>query len=261
MKLVMKICFILLIVSPWPVFAQDSLMVQSDTLCPERDLSDVIRGALNKPPKMKSADAGSLMLLPIIGSNPATGFMVGVGGQYAFKIPEQSNYSLISGSLQYTTKNQFIFMLKNNIYTDNNRIFFSGDWRYLIFSQSTYGLGTNSPEGGILDYQFGLAGAETHADSLTQPMTFNFGRLHQAVMFELTDGIYLGMGYQFDSYFKINDTKLSLGPADSLLTSHYAYNTLYDFDTESYYNSTIGVRFVIDKRDNMIQPYTGYFFS
>ena len=142
--------------------AQDSLNVQSDTILPDRDLTDVLRDALNKPPKTKTDGAGSLMLLPIIGSNPATGFMFGVGGQYAFTIPEQSNYSLISGSLQYTTKNQFIFMLKNNIYTDNNRIFFSGDWRYLIFSQSTYGLGTNSPEGGILDYQFGLAGAETH---------------------------------------------------------------------------------------------------
>ena len=243
----------MILLSPGVVPAQDSLKVQPDTLCPERDLSDVIRGALNKPPKIKSEDAGSLMLLPIIGSNPATGFMFGVGGQYAFKIPEHSNYSLISGSIQYTTKNQFIFMLKNNIYTDNNRIFFSGDWRYLIFSQSTYGLGTTSPEGGILDYQFSLAGAETNSDSLTQPMTFNFGRLHQSVGFEIADGIYLGLGYQFDSYFKIDDKKLSLDPGDSLITSHYAYNTYYGFDTEKYHNSSLSVRFVIDKRDNMIR--------
>ncbi|TFH39449.1 MAG: hypothetical protein E4G95_01080, partial [Bacteroidia bacterium] len=251
----------LFLLSTGIISAQDPVFVQPDTTCPERDLSDLIRGALNKPPKVKSEDAGSLMLLPIIGSNPATGFMVGVGGQYAFKTSGTSNYSLISGSIQYTTKNQFIFLLKNNIYTNNNRIFFSGDWRYLVFSQSTYGLGTNSPEGGIINYQFSLSGAETSSDSLTQPMTFNFARMHQSVMFELTDGIYLGLGYQFDSYSKIVDKSLLLEQADSFLTSHYAYNTYHGFNTEKYYNSALSVRFVIDKRDNMIQPYKGYYLS
>jgi len=201
------------------------------------------------------------MLLPIIGSNPATGFMFGIGGQYAFKIPEQSKYSLISGSIQYTTMNQFLFLLKNSIYTNNNRIFLSGDWRYLIFSQSTFGLGTTAPEGGILDYQFGLSGAETTTDSLTQPMKFNFVRIHQSVMFELKDDFYLGLSYHYDSYFDIVDEKLSLGSPDTLITSHYAYNTYYGFNTEKYHNSSIGVSFVIDKRDNMIQPYEGYFLS
>jgi outer membrane protein assembly factor BamA len=241
--------------------AKDSLVVHADSLCPERDITDVIRSALNKPPKSKAAGASSLMLMPIIGSNPATGFMFGVGGQYAFKIPSHSKYSVISGSLQYTTKSQFIFLAKNNIYTNNNNIFFNGDWRYQIFSQSTYGLGTTAPEGGILDYQFGLAGAETTSDSLTQPMNFNFARFHQDIGFKIANGIYLGLGYKFDYYFKIDDTKLSFDPADSLITSHYAYNSYYGFNTEKYYNSALSLRFVLDKRDNMIQAHKGYFFS
>ena len=69
---------------------------------------------------------------------------------------------------QYTTKNQFLFLLKNNVYKRDNRIFFTGDWRFLIYSQSTYGIGTTVPEGGILDYQFNLAGVETNSDSLSQ---------------------------------------------------------------------------------------------
>jgi outer membrane protein assembly factor BamA len=252
---------ILILLSPGILSAQDTLGIQADTLCPEKDLTDVIRGALNKPPKIKSQDAGSLMLLPIFGSNPATGFMVGVGGQYAFKITSFSKYSLIAGSVQYTTKNQFIFMLKNNIYTGDNRIFFSGDWRYLVFSQSTYGLGTTSPEGGILDYQFNLARTETSSDSLTQPMAFNFGRLHQSIMFELVSDIYLGLGYQYDSYFDIEDHKLKLSAGDTLITSHYAYNTYYGFDVNRYYTSSVSIRFIIDKRDNMIMPLKGYYLS
>ena len=247
--------------SPWLASAQDSLVVQPDSLCPERDIPDLIRGALNKPPKVKSDGAGSLMLLPIIGLNPAIGFMVGVGGQYAFKMYEDSNYSLISGSVQYTTKDQLLLLLKNNIYTRDNNIFFTGDWRYLIYSQSTYGLGTTSPEGGILDYQFSLAGSETNIDSLTQPMTYNFLRLHQSVSFGIAEDIYLGLGYNYDSYFKIVDKKLNLEPGDTLLTSHYAYNTYNGFDTKKYFNSAFSVRFIIDKRDNMIQAHKGYYLS
>ena len=63
------------------ISGQDSLRVKSDSII-EKDLSDVIRKVLHKPPKVKPESAGSLLLLPIIGSNPATGFMLGVGGQY-----------------------------------------------------------------------------------------------------------------------------------------------------------------------------------
>jgi len=237
------------------------VQVEVDTVCVQKDLVDVIRTALNKPLKVKPADASSLLLVPIIGSNPATGFMFGVGGQYAFKMPESKLYSLISGSAQATTKNQYLFMLKNNIYSRKERIFYTGDWRFLIYSQSTYGLGSNSPEGGALDYQYSLSGLETSSDSLAQPMNFNFARLHQSIGFKVAEGIYLGLGYQFDSYFKIVDQKLRLNPGDSLITSHYYYNTTYGFDTKKYYSSALGASFMIDKRDNMIQAYKGYYLS
>lgn len=249
-----------LILIPGLLFAQEST-VAVDTTCAQQDLADVIRQARHKPPKAKPTNEGSLLLLPIIGSNPATGFMVGIGGQYAFKMPESTLYSFLSGSIQYTTKNQFIFMLKNNIYSRHNKIFYSGDWRYLIFSQSTYGLGTTAPEGGILHVQYNLGGLESVTDSLAQPMEFNFARLHQSMGFKVATGMYLGFGYQFDSYFKIVDQKLRLNPGDTLLTSHYAYNQYYGFDTEQYYSSAINAKFVIDTRDNMINAHQGYYLS
>jgi outer membrane protein assembly factor BamA len=152
-------------------------------------------------------------------------------------------------------------MLKNNIFSKHNKIFYTGDWRYLIFSQSTFGLGTNSPEGGILEYQYNLGGLETGTDSLTQPMEFNFIRLHQSMGFRITSGMYLGFGYKFDAYTKIKDTKLNLTPGENVLTSHYAYNTYYGFNTEQYFNSALSAMFVIDKRDNMINAYKGYYLS
>jgi len=242
------------------VNAQDVPTVASDSSCTQKDLGDVLRAALNKPPKIDTASVGSVLLLPIIGSNPATGFMVGVGGQYGFKLRgADTKFSLLSGSVQFTTKNQQLFLLKNSVYTKNNKIFFTGDWRFLIFSQSTYGLGTNAPEGGILDYQFNLGGIETNNDSLTQPLNFNFLRLYQTGSFKIKEAFYIGLGYYLDAYYKIDDEKLRLNPGDTLLTSHYAYNKYYGFDTEKYYSSAFNVNLIYDTRDNMINPYKGYF--
>ncbi|MBK6732055.1 MAG: BamA/TamA family outer membrane protein [Bacteroidetes bacterium] len=237
----------------------DTLKVETED-CQQEELGDVLRGMLNKPPKIDTTSkSASLILLPIIGSNPATGFMVGVGGQFAFQTLGSELYSLLSGSLQLTTKGQFLILLKNNIYTKNERIFLSGDWRYQIFSQSTYGLGTNAPDGGVLDYQYSLANNETAIDSFAQPMTFDFLRFHQSVLVKIKPKFYLGLGYYFDGYYKIVDQKLNLTPDDTLITSHYAYNTYYDFNTSKYFSSAININVLYDSRDNMINSYKGYY--
>ena len=257
----MRATYLILIIL-FPFFS-NAQKVKTDTataICVQRDLGDVIRKMRNKPPKDTVDSKGGILLLPIIGSNPATGFMLGVGGQYAFKRSgADTRYSMISGSVQFTTKNQQLFLLKNNIYTKNNNIFLTGDWRYLIYSQSTYGLGTNAPEGGILDYQIGLAGQETSIDSLAQPLKFNFLRFHQSVSFRIKKSFYIGVGYYLDGFSHIKDEKLRLTPGDSLITSHYAYSKYYGFDTNKYTSSAIGVNLVSDTRDNMINPYKGHY--
>jgi len=240
--------------------AQDSLAHTSDSTCVQFDLADVLRNALHKPQKQQKEESGSLLLLPIIGSNPATGFMMGVGGQYAFKMPGNNTlYSLLSGSAQFTTKKQTLFLLKNSVYSKNNKIYLTGDWRFLIYSQSTYGLGTNAPEGGILNYQYNLGGLETSTDSLVQPMKFNFLRIYQSASFNLKKGLYAGIGYNLDTYFKIEDEKLRLEPDDSVITSHYAYSKYYGFDTKKYLSSSFNLNLIYDTRDNMINPYKGVF--
>jgi outer membrane protein assembly factor BamA len=240
-------------------FAQTQ--IEEDSTCaPQKDLPQLISEKFNKTPKEKE-NSSSLLLVPIIGSNPATGFMFGVGGQYAFQMKGSSQYSALSGSIQGTTKSQMLILLKNNIYTKNDKFFYTGDWRFQIFSQDTYGLGTEAPDGGALDYQFNLGGLNSVQDSLAQPMAFNFFRFHQSVGYKIKQDVYFGLGYNFDGYYKIVDEKLRLEPGDSLLTSHYLYNSRYGFDLKSYHTSAIFANFMIDKRDNMISPYTGYFLS
>lgn len=235
--------------------------VPGDSSCPQIDLPDVIRRWRNKPPKAITEDNSSLLLVPVFGANPALGFMFGVGGQFAFKVPQTKRYSMISGSLQATSKNQYLLLLKNNIYTPKERIFLTGDWRFQIFSQPTYGLGTNAPTGGILEYQFNIAGTEIDDDSLAQPMKFNFLRIHQTAAIKVKNNLYLGLGYYLDGYTNIRDERLRLEPGDTLLTSHYAYNTFYGFETEKYYSSAFHAAMVVDTRDNMISAYNGYYLE
>ena len=239
--------------------AQQTTTVFSDSVRVQKDLFEIIREAMKKPPVDKQNKKGSLLLIPIVASNPATGFMVGAGGQYAWKLKASDRYSTFNLSAQLTTKGQKMIFLKNNIYTAGNRLFLSGDWRYLIFSQPTYGLGTNAPDGGILDYQFGLSGIETTIDSLAQPMQFDHAKFHQTISFEIKENIYAGIGYNFDSYSNIVDEKLRLMPGDSLITSHFAYNSFYEFSTKRYYSSAVNLSVSYDSRDNIINPYKGYY--
>ena len=236
----------------------DSLSLNTDTPCAQKDLPQLILEWRKKLPKTKKEKEGMLLLVPSIGSNPANGFMVGVAGQYAYRPARPGSlYSLVSASVTVTTKKQVIVQLKNNIFTKNNRIFLSGDWRFLIFSQATYGLGTNAPEDGLLAYQYGLNGTETSNDTLAQPMTFNHVRIHQTISWKLKESVYLGFGYHLDYHYSIVDEKLdTLAP---LITSHYAYSKKYGFNVSDYLLSGLSANFVIDKRDNMINAYRGFF--
>ena len=90
-------------------------------------------------------------------------------------------------------------------------------------------------------------------------MKFNFARFHQSVSFRIVEGLYAGLGYYYDGYSKIEDEKLSLEPGDTVLTSHYAYNTYYGFSTAEYFSSALNINLVYDTRDNMINPYKGIY--
>ena len=251
-------CFLLLVFffPPSILSAQDSLAVNEDTTCPQKDLPELLRAWRKKPPKPPKS--GSLFLVPVISSSPATGFMFGAAGQYAFRRKEPGSlYSIVNASLTFTTKKQMLLQIKNNVYTKNNRIFLSGDWRFLLFSQATYGLSTKAPEGGILDYQYTLNGIETNDDSLIQPMKFNHIRFYQTVSWKIKESFYVGFGYHLDYHFNIIDEKLdTLAP---LITSHYLYSKNYGFDTREYLISGLSANFVVDTRDNMVNAYKGFF--
>ena len=76
-----------------------------------------------------------------------------------------------------------------------------------MFSQATYGLSTKAPEGGLLQYQYNLNGAETTDDSLVQPMKFNHIRFYQTASFKVSGPALAGGGHPFGSCSQIKHLK------------------------------------------------------
>jgi hypothetical protein len=248
--------FFALLFAGLKIFSQDLGHETDDSTCPQKDLPDILREWMGKPPIIKPIKLGTLILVPTIGSNPAVGFSVGAGGQYAFRRREPNSlYSLMSASLSVTTKKQMILQIRNNIYTKNNKFFLSGDWRFLVYSQSTYGLSTKAPDGSVIGYENG--GVPIADDSLAQPMKFNWVRFYQTVSIRLRKSIYVGIGYHLDYHFNIIDEDLDT--ASQSFTSHYLYSQKHGFNPQEYLLSGVSINFVVDTRDNMINSYKGYF--
>ena len=88
-----------------------------------------------------------LVPLPAIGSNPANGWLFGLAPSATWYMgnPETTKMSNFVGNFLYTTKKQWIFSSRSNIFLNENKTILIGDWRYFITSQPTYGLGSGTP--------------------------------------------------------------------------------------------------------------------
>lgn len=214
-------------------------------------------GSTNNSTKKKA----SIIWIPVLASNPANGFMYGVAPALNWKIGEIENtsYSSMLGSLVWTTKGQFLFTLKGNVYLPENKYFLMQDVRYFETSQPTFGLGT-----GPNTSKLASNGFEYNDENFTkgideaQLMEFNFLRIYETFFMRIgTKGFYSGLGYHLDIHSKINDQLLDLETDEPVVTSHYAYSAKYGFNSEKYTLSGLSANFMYDTRDNTVNPQMG----
>ncbi|GAO41113.1 hypothetical protein FPE01S_01_01250 [Flavihumibacter petaseus NBRC 106054] len=242
------------------VQAQDSTATQQAPApggnCREMDLIDWIRKwfKITKPQKEKNS---AFFIAPVFGSTPSNGFIFGATFQSAFRM-KNSNLSAFQTNIQYTSKNQLLIFMRNTIYAKENKLLLSGDWRYFAYSEPTFGLGTNAPEG-TLPWYFNYTGSGEVTDSLTQPMKYNYLKLHQLLSWRVAPGFYVGAGIHFDMFSDIKDEKLKLDTPGVFITSHYGYSKAYQFNPDKYKEIGISANFVYDTRDNQINAYKGMY--
>lgn len=193
------------------------------------------------------------LVIPVIGSQPATGFVFGGVAQYTFKGKELSDkYSIVNLGVTYTTKKQLLINAKNSVLLRNNKIYFNGDYRLYLFSQTNYGLGTDVIPTEREDPDFAL-------ENIAQPMDYNYFKFHQSVSWAVRENFYVGAGINIDWYSSIKDKDLDV--AGGHYTYHYNYSHKYGFNDLEYFLNGVSLNLVYDSRDNQVNASRGTFVN
>jgi hypothetical protein len=235
-----------------------------DARCqPYQDQTDLFKklsiGAKDdaRPPAYKPM----LSVLPVVGSNPTQGVLAGVAVIMGIYLgdPDTTTISNISANVLYTTKNQFLSGINSVLMLDGNEWELQGDWRFLIFNQDTFGLGTG-PTPASSGFTINGIGT-TAAVEGAQPMDLNLIRIREHFLKKVKGAFYIGPGIDFDRYYAVHDLKLDLAATPPVVTSHYAYSKALGFPTGAYNTSGVSLNVLWDSRDSTINPYRGSYAS
>jgi outer membrane protein assembly factor BamA len=218
----------------------------------QQDVKDWLAKRKSKPPKPPKDNF--LLIIPYISSNPTAGFMIGGGLSYTFKTKNTDEHvSLISSNVSYSTNKLVNINMKSNVFVLNEKLVLNGDWRYLVNSESTYGLGTAMPNSSSID----INGYPTSSDSSEQPLKYSQLRFYEVGSWRLFSSFFAGLGFQYDRFYDIKDEVLEKG--DTATSYHYQYSIRHGFNPKEYTVSGISINFLFDNRDNQVNAYRGHF--
>ena len=229
-----------------------NIILGQDSLVAQKDIVEVLFG--NKKAKKKTV-ADSLVIkklypsyLPIVGYNPALGLVAGVGVSAGMLTgnKQTTHVSSALANVSVTTKQQINFNARATVYMPNDGWILQSDFRFLIFSQPTYGLGIN-----FINGQDGSEGA--------QPMKFNYLRLYQNVYKRIAGRWYAGLGINYDGHSKIEDLNLDTVLPGINKTAHYTYSVANNLPINKYHTFGITFNGIYDSRDNAVNPMNGSF--
>jgi len=198
-------------------------------------------------------------IVPAIGYNPALGFLIGATAFLGMYLgdPDTTTISNAQPVFLYTSMNQIVIQLVSTLMTAENEWELQGDYRFLIYNQDTYGLGTGPipVAGGITIGGWG----ETAAVPGAQPMNWDLLRFHQSVLKKVAGPLYIGGAFRFDRYYAIEDLNLNLAANPPVVTSSYAYSRYFGFNPDQYNTVSVGVQVLYDSRDSTVNPYRGIY--
>jgi len=217
---------------------------QSDSLVvKQRDLKDVYYKVFKIEDSLVSErdyqDKKAVFSLLPVPSSSSTGaeraLVISFVTTFYLSELENTNMSTISFTPSLTFSNQYIFPVQTYLYTKGNKYILTGDYRYMIYPQSTYGIGANNYENeqSVLDYQQ--------------------WRLYQYVARRVKKQLYLGLGFLLDNYQNISEESFIEEETD------YVKYMKNDFSDEL----AIGFAFqtIYDSRDNIMNPSKGVFME
>ena len=223
-----------------------------DTVSPDRsisqkDIADYLRKWFKFKPSAKTegmlpGDHLTISVLPAAGYTLQTKFAAILSGNIAFfTSPDPgTKLSVVNANITYTQNQQFTIPVQSNIWLPGNEWNLTGDWRYMKYPQSTFGLGSN-------------ASLKNEA-----PMDYQYIRIYQNILKRITPGFSAGIGYNLDYHWNIsaeglNDDHISdyilYGPAQKTVSSGLSMNLSYD-TRKSIINPLQGLSAVTTLRNN-----------
>ena len=206
------------------------------------DLIDIGRSLFLKHPTLRTDTTGTKnpgklypALLPAAEYTLETGFALDLVFSLAFYTGagKDQNISNIYLATTFTQKNQVILPLQANIWTKGNKYNIVTDWRFEIFPQDTYGLGTLT--------------SITDADSID----YKYFRFYSTLLRTIARDFYLGVGYDIDYFYDVQDLSHP-GPG------HPTVFQAYGVPARSI-SSGPTFNLLFDGRRNEINPQPGYY--
>ncbi|MFV0289868.1 MAG: BamA/TamA family outer membrane protein [Mangrovibacterium sp.] len=232
------------------------VFAQSDTVS--------VSSKIKKGDRVPQKGTTYLTPVPIVGVNPAFGFVYGLGGTASWFLGEPQNTSISSAILavMFTSKSQKMVSLRSTMYTSENNWQIIGDLRYFNTSQGTWGLGTGPQSSKPIYEDVNIGGKNYYGISTEDFMKFKLVRVHETFLRKLGDNaIYAGLGIHVDLYRDIEDEDMNNYNEDienpNYMTPYWAYTQVMGFNP--YQSSTMGISLngVYDTRDNINNPYAG----
>jgi len=223
--------------------AKDSTIIKNGTT--QKDIGDVIKGLFhNQIPVAPEIDSitskPQISVVPAIGYTLVTSFAIVVSGNIAYRTGPNSRISTIVASASYTEKKQFIMPVQTNFWSMDNKYEFIGNYSYLKYPQSTYGLGSSS------------------SIATEDPMDYSLIQLYETVLRHIGGNFYLGAGYDFDYHWNISQQGnfngtvsdySKYGTATQTIGSGFTFNTIFD-SRDNAINPSLGAYVGLQLRDN-----------
>ena len=203
----------------------------------QQDLGDVIHKVFHtksKPQIDSITSKPQISVVPAIGYTLVTSFAVVVSGNIAFRNGPESRISTIVASASYTEKKQFIMPVQTSFWTKDNGYEFVGNYSYLKYPQSTYGLGSNS----------------NFAEE--DPMDYSLIQLYETILRHVGGNFYAGIGFDFDDHWDVSEK----GNPDGTVSDYAKYG-----EKARTISSGFTLNGQLDSRDNAINPSKGAYIA
>ena len=180
-----------------PASNHDSCLTpkRTDSLAGQKDVGDVLRAIFkikSTPfPDSTANKAGKLFfsLVPALGYTLEGGPIAILSSNASFysSDPKSTYLSVFTFGGQYSLRNQLMIPIISNIWTKDNKYDLLGDWRFYKYPAYTYGLGANN--------------SLTNEDAIV----YSYIKFYQEVLRHFSSNYYVGLGYNFDDHFNIED--------------------------------------------------------